>query len=83
LSDRKPKEIAGILPQPMVDYPQQTTRTAVDLVLTHTFTTESKVKIILSHAGGTLPFIAERASLGGMIIAAKQKNLSHLTPAKM
>ncbi|BGP13464.1 hypothetical protein JCM10213_001788 [Rhodosporidiobolus nylandii] len=72
-----PKCIAGNLPQPMVDYPQQTTRTAVDLVLTRTFTPASKVKVILSHAGGTLPFIADRASLSGEML----KDANDLTPS--
>lgn len=43
-----------------MDYPLATTRTAVDLVITKTLATHLNVKIILSHAGGTLPFLAER-----------------------
>lgn len=57
---RKPNQIASWLPQPFVDYPQQTTRCAVDLVLRGTVTAHPHVKVILSHAGGTLPFIAQR-----------------------
>lgn len=38
----------------------QTTRTAVDLVLTKTFASHSNVKVILSHGGGTLPYLADR-----------------------
>ncbi|PWN86728.1 amidohydrolase 2 [Acaromyces ingoldii] len=56
----KPMMIANRLPQPWVDYPVATTRTAVDLVLTGTVTRHPDVNIILSHAGGTLPFIATR-----------------------
>jgi predicted TIM-barrel fold metal-dependent hydrolase len=48
------------LPQPIVEYPQETTRTASDLVLTGTRAKFPDVKIILSHAGGTLPFLADR-----------------------
>lgn len=50
------------LPQPMIDYPHETTRTAVDLVVSNTVRTHTGCKIILSHAGGTLPYLATRAA---------------------
>ncbi|KAL0932215.1 amidohydrolase 2 [Colletotrichum truncatum] len=56
----EPRHIASNLPQPIVDYPLATTRTAVDLVLTGTLSKCPDVDVILSHAGGTLPFIANR-----------------------
>jgi predicted TIM-barrel fold metal-dependent hydrolase len=59
-SHRKPRYIAGVLPQPTIDYPLQTTRCAVDLVLTGTFSKRKNLSIILSHGGGTLPFLADR-----------------------
>lgn len=48
------------LPQPMIDYPHETTRTAVDLIVSGSVHKHPNVKIILSHAGGTLPFLALR-----------------------
>ncbi|KAH6651601.1 hypothetical protein BKA67DRAFT_521087 [Truncatella angustata] len=48
------------LPQPMIDYPHETTRTAVDLIVSGTVRSHPDVKIILSHAGGTLPYLALR-----------------------
>ena len=48
------------MPPPLIDFPQETTRTVSDLVLTGTRATFPNVKIILSHAGGTLPFLAHR-----------------------
>ncbi|KAI1263587.1 hypothetical protein F5Y18DRAFT_122352 [Xylariaceae sp. FL1019] len=48
------------LPQPMIDYPHETTRTAVDLITSGRIRAHSNVKIILSHAGGTLPYLALR-----------------------
>lgn len=48
------------LPQPMIDYPHETTRTAVDLVTSGTIRSHPNTKIILSHAGGTLPYLAVR-----------------------
>lgn len=71
--DVKPKFIAGFLPQPIVDYPLATTRAAVDLVMTGTVRSCPDVDIILSHAGGTLPFVGARAIGSAAIpfIAAK------------
>ncbi|KAK7734174.1 hypothetical protein SLS63_004459 [Diaporthe eres] len=60
-SDFQPRFIGGFLPQPIVDYPLATTRAAVDLVFTGTLRSCPDVDIILSHAGGTLPFIGTRA----------------------
>ncbi|GAU94922.1 hypothetical protein RvY_06621 [Ramazzottius varieornatus] len=45
-----------------IDFPQETTRTAVDLIVTDTLKNHPNFKIILSHAGGTLPYIAGRVS---------------------
>lgn len=51
-----------LLPQPAIDYPHETTRTAVDMIITNTKRTYSDCKVILSHAGGTLPFLITRLS---------------------
>lgn len=51
------------LPQPMIDYPHETTRTAVDLVMSKTVRNNPNCKIILSHAGGTLPYLASRPAM--------------------
>lgn len=59
--------ISGFLPQPIIDYPQQTTRAAVDLVLSGVRSRTPSVDLILSHAGGTLPFLSQRVS-GSLII---------------
>ncbi|KAI4286720.1 MAG: hypothetical protein L6R35_004025 [Caloplaca aegaea] len=58
------------LPQPLIDYPHESTRTASDLVLSGRKRQYPNCKIILSHAGGTLPYISERlVSLGNSIFA--------------
>ncbi|GAM34980.1 hypothetical protein TCE0_015f02918 [Talaromyces pinophilus] len=54
--------ISGFLPQPIVDYPQQTTRAAVDLVSSGVRSRTPSVDLILSHVGGTLPFLSQRVS---------------------
>lgn len=48
------------LPQPFIDYPHETTRAAVDMITRRTLIKYPNVKVVLSHAGGTLPFLADR-----------------------
>ena len=48
------------LPQPIIDYPHETTRTACDLIISGRKRQFPSCKIILSHAGGTLPFLTWR-----------------------
>lgn len=48
------------LPQPMIDYPHETTRTAMDMLMAGTLRKYPNVKVILSHAGGNLPWIIGR-----------------------
>ncbi|EXJ68624.1 uncharacterized protein A1O5_08418 [Cladophialophora psammophila CBS 110553] len=50
----------------------ETTRTAIDLIMSKRCRTYKNVKIILSHAGGTLPYLAKRAaSLGEVGLTTK------------
>lgn len=51
----KPYLISGFLPQPIIDYPQETTRGAMDLILRGVRSQTPSVDIILAHAGGTPP----------------------------
>ena len=50
------------LPQPMFDYPHETGRTAIDLITSNTLRSSPQCKIILSHAGGTLPSLIYRVA---------------------
>lgn len=50
------------LPQPMFDYPHESGRTAMDLITSGNLRRYPDVKIILSHAGGTLPYLINRAA---------------------
>lgn len=56
-----PENIAGFLPQPVIDYPQATTRAALSIVLSGIFTECQNINVILSHGGGTLPYLGARA----------------------
>ena len=57
-----PVLINAHLPQPIIDYPHETTRAAVDLIMNNRLHEFPGCKIILSHAGGTLPYLAARAA---------------------
>lgn len=48
------------MPQPMFDYPHETGPMAMDLVVNDTLRTYPGYKIILSHAGGILPYPIHR-----------------------
>ncbi|WP_105132055.1 2-hydroxy-1-naphthoic acid nonoxidative decarboxylase [Burkholderia sp. BE12] len=48
------------MPGPLLDYPFDTTRTALQLVLDGVIARHPNVRIILSHAGGFLPYAAYR-----------------------
>lgn len=50
------------LPQPAIDYPHETTRTAMDLLQTSNRRRFPNCKVILSHAGGMLPWIISRVA---------------------
>jgi predicted TIM-barrel fold metal-dependent hydrolase len=51
--------IRPLLPQPIIEYPFETTKTAVDITLSGLMKSHPNVKIILSHAGGMLPWLVE------------------------
>lgn len=50
------------LPQPAIDYPHETTRTAMDMITNRTRTKYPACTVILSHAGGTLPYLISRVA---------------------
>lgn len=55
--------VSSRLPQPAFDYPHETGRTAIDLITSHTLQDHAAdCKIILSHAGGTLPALVDRVA---------------------
>jgi len=53
-------QVSKYLPATVVDYPHETTRAAVDMITARTLKRYPGVKVILSHAGGTLPFLISR-----------------------
>jgi predicted TIM-barrel fold metal-dependent hydrolase len=51
------------VPVPIIQYPFETTKAAIDLITSKTARTHKNCKIILSHAGGVLPFYVERPAI--------------------
>jgi predicted TIM-barrel fold metal-dependent hydrolase len=69
------------LPWPgfMIEYVFDTTRAAVNLLFSGALERFPKIRFILSHAGGTLPFIAWRLSVAPMIDARlKQRSRAEI-----
>ncbi|WP_430335953.1 amidohydrolase family protein [Rhodococcus sp. ACT016] len=58
-----PVEMLRGLPSPVLDYPFDTTRTAVHMTVNGVMSRYRRLKVILSHAGGFLPYAAYRFSL--------------------
>ncbi|MEK9645156.1 MAG: amidohydrolase family protein [Alphaproteobacteria bacterium] len=50
------------IPAATLDFPFDTTRAVVSMLFNGTFTRCRDIKFIFSHAGGTIPFLAERVS---------------------
>jgi predicted TIM-barrel fold metal-dependent hydrolase len=46
----------------VAEFPQETTNTALDMIMNNTLRSFPSCKVILSHAGGTLPYLIRRAS---------------------
>lgn len=63
----EPQFIARHLPQPIIDFPLATTRAAIDIVFSGTFAVNPRIDIILPHAGGTLPYLGNRA-IGSLLV---------------
>ncbi|KAI0853425.1 2-amino-3-carboxymuconate-6-semialdehyde decarboxylase [Daldinia vernicosa] len=77
-----PEKVEGWLPAPVIDYPHATTRAVVSLLISGIATACPNVDIILSHAGGTVPFLAQRA-LGFLAEPAFQsQSHTNVTQAK-
>jgi predicted TIM-barrel fold metal-dependent hydrolase len=70
-----PSSRALKLPYPgwLIEYVFDTTRAAVNLIFTGAMKRFGGIRFILSHAGGTLPYLAMRLELAPMIEASLQK----------
>ncbi|HVH06393.1 MAG TPA: amidohydrolase family protein [Myxococcota bacterium] len=57
------------LPAPMIEFPFDTTRTAASLLFSGALARHPRIRFILPHAGGTLPFLAPRIAAVGALPA--------------
>lgn len=55
--------IPPVAPASVLEFPFETTRTAASLVISGSMARYRRVRIILAHAGGTLPYLLPRLSL--------------------
>lgn len=57
-----PYHLEGLPPHSVLEFPFDTTRTATSLIMSGALKRFADIKFILSHAGGTLPFLSQRLS---------------------
>lgn len=69
--------LSGGRPGPLIEFPFDTTRAVVDLIYSGTRARFPDIRFILSHAGGTIPFLAQR--IAGFVRAAPE-SAGGLTP---
>ncbi|MEU6356306.1 amidohydrolase family protein [Streptomyces sp. NPDC047072] len=62
--DAPPLPLLEGMPGPLLDFPYDTTRTAVHMTLNGVMSRHTRMKVILSHAGGFLPYAAWRFTGG-------------------
>tara|TARA_B100000678_G_scaffold194544_1_gene162975 strand:+ start:20468 stop:21517 length:1050 start_codon:yes stop_codon:yes gene_type:complete len=63
------------LPAPMLEFPFETTRAVTDLVLSGRIGEFADIEFILPHAGGTLPYLAQRiAAIGQLPVVGPKQN---------
>ena len=67
------------MPQPILDFPMDTTRTALHMVTSGVTQRCPSVRVILSHAGGFLPYAATRFAVLLHAYALKEKSEDELT----
>ncbi|SMG50098.1 amidohydrolase family protein [Paraburkholderia susongensis] len=61
--NQPPHEVPPVAPASVLEYPFETTRTAASLVISGVVNRFRNIRFILSHAGGTLPFLVPRLAL--------------------
>jgi predicted TIM-barrel fold metal-dependent hydrolase len=61
--NQPPYAVPPIAPASVLEFPFETTRTATSLIIAGAHHTYPNIKFILSHAGGTLPYLVPRLSL--------------------
>lgn len=60
-------------PAPIIEFPIDTARTVTDLIFSGTLNRYPNIKVILSHAGGALPSLAQRISFTSVLPMLKTR----------
>ncbi|MGT2477451.1 amidohydrolase family protein [Paraburkholderia terrae] len=61
--NQPPHDVPRVAPASVLEFPFETTRTATSLVISGAMSRFPNLRFILSHAGGTLPFLVPRIAL--------------------
>ncbi|MFM0071698.1 amidohydrolase family protein [Paraburkholderia sediminicola] len=61
--NQPPHEVPPVAPASVLEFPFETTRTATSLIISGAMSRFRNIRFILSHAGGTLPFLVPRIAL--------------------
>jgi predicted TIM-barrel fold metal-dependent hydrolase len=66
-------------PRPMLEFPIDTTRAVVNLILTGTIDRYPNIRFVIPHAGGALPVLADRVHSFATVFSAGQQPIDVLT----
>lgn len=66
------------LPAPLYEFPFDTTRAVANLLYSGAMERYPMLRLILSHAGGTVPFLAKRLTTGAMLAQLSDRTPEHL-----
>ena len=69
------RDLMSYIPQPLIEFPHDTTRTITSLLYTGSFGRLRDIRFIFSHAGGTVPMLA-----GRIVQLGKRKDLAEKVP---
>ncbi|MCX4169834.1 MULTISPECIES: amidohydrolase family protein [Paraburkholderia] len=61
--NQPPHDVPSVAPASVLEFPFETTRTATSLIISGAMSRFRNIRFILSHAGGTLPFLVPRIAL--------------------
>ncbi|MFL9997163.1 amidohydrolase family protein [Paraburkholderia sediminicola] len=68
--NQPPHEVPTVAPASVLEFPFETTRTATSLIMSGATNRFRNIRFILSHAGGTLPFLVPRIALSTSMMPA-------------
>jgi 6-methylsalicylate decarboxylase len=70
------------MPGFMLEFIFDTTRAVTNLVMSGTIKKYPHIRFIISHAGGTVPFVAHKIAIGGMIAQMQRRGMEVSTDPK-